>query len=306
MRCGHQEDGLTSDDFEPGTTRPPLGAGGQPWGTGPPSSVPGGGYAPPYGPGGAWTTPGSPQWPQSSTWGTPSWGAQPLPARPPSRTRVHVIWLVVALVTALGCGTAGFVIGKSSAQIDSAIKSGAAAADAKPCPKAAPAHSVGVRLAGDLLPRAPGAKYLKGRYKHQVDTLGQYVTTLYSKAPDEKGRLIQRCFQVAAQQGWVLPSGRIVVVYLAQFGTPADARSYALATQSADIADRRNKLHDAVSGVSDGILIENPKQDKYGNTESRLIGDKGTVAIIIHVFEPAHLPSRTSVTPLLRRQAARL
>lgn len=217
-----------------------------------------------------------------------------------------MIWLVVALVAALGCGTAGFVIGKSSAQIGSAIKSDVAAAGARPCREAAPARSVGVRLAGELLPLPPGAKYLKGRYKHQADTLEQYVTTLYSSASYEKRRLIQRCFQVAAQQGWVMPSGRIVVVYLAQFRAPADARSYALATQSADIADPRNKLHDAVRGVSDGILIEDPKQDKYGNTESRLIGDKGNVAIIVHVFEPAQLPSRRSATPLLRRQAARL
>jgi hypothetical protein len=140
-----------------------------------------------------------------------------------------------------------------------------------------------------------------------VDTLEQYVTTLYSRAPRyEKRRLIQRCFQVAAQQGWESPSGRMVVVYLVQFRTPADARSYTLAAQSADIAEPRNKFHDAVRGVSDGVLIEDPKLDKYGNTLSRLTGDKGNVSILIDVFEPAHLPSRTSVTPLLRRQAARL
>ncbi|HEX6931004.1 MAG TPA: hypothetical protein VF162_02590 [Streptosporangiaceae bacterium] len=279
-----------SENFEPGAAQPPPGGGGG-WGTPPPAP----------GPWGPATAPGG-------SWGAPSygWGAPPPPARPPRNTRVHVIWLVVALVAALGCGTAGFVIGKSSAQISSAIKSDAAAAGAKPCHGASPAPGVGAHLANELLPLPAGGKYLKGRYRHQVDSLDQFVSTLYSSAPREKDRLIARCFQVAAQQGWVLPSGRIVAVYLVQFGTPADARSYALAAQSADIADPRNKLHDAVKGVSDGILIEDPTPDKYGNTVSRLLGDKGNIAIIVHVFVPAHLPLRASATRLLLRQAARL
>ena len=139
-----------------------------------------------------------------------------------------------------------------------------------------------------------------------MDSLDQFVRELYPQAPSfEKRRLVARCFRVATQQGWVLPSGRAVAVYLVQFGTRLDARSYALAVQSADLADPRNKLHGAVRGVSDGILIEAPKLDKYGNTLSRMIGDKGNVAMIIHIFVPAHLPSRTSAVPLLRRQAAR-
>src|SRR5260370_644447 len=81
---------------------------------------------------------------------------------------------------------------------------------------------VGVHLASALLPLPPGARYLKGRYRHQVDSLDQFVSTLYARAPFEKGRLVARCFRVAAQQGWVLPSGRIVAVYLVQFGTAAD------------------------------------------------------------------------------------
>jgi hypothetical protein len=83
------------------------------------------------------------------------------------------------------------------------------------------------------------------------------------------------------------PPPAIVAVYLAQFGTDADARSYGLAAQSADLADRRNELRTAVTGVSDGILIEAPAPDKFGNTVTKLIGD---VAIIVHIFLPAHLP----------------
>ncbi len=290
-----------SENTEPEASQPPGEDGGI-WGTPPPSTAGTSGAANPSGvPGGAWSTPGS-------AWGAPSyaWGVPPPPARPARTGRVHMIWLIITLVAALGCGAAGFLIGKSSEQIASAIKSGGAAAGAAPCKGASAAPGAGSHLASELLPLPRGAKYLKGRFKHQVDSLDEFLSALYPHVSFERGRLVAQCFRVAAQQGWVLPSGRIVTVYLAQFGTRADARSYALATQTADLADPRNKLHGAVSGVSDGILIEAPAPDKYGNTLSRLVGDKGNVAIIVHIFVPAHLPSRTSAMPFLRRQAARL
>ncbi|MGN6679538.1 MAG: hypothetical protein ACTHKL_17390 [Streptosporangiaceae bacterium] len=279
-------------------TPPPPAAGS--WGAATPPSVPRGTFAP-GGVGGAGSAPGG-------SWGAPppsNWSMQP-PPRPPRSARVHVIWLIVAVVAALGCGTAGFVVGKSSAQISADIKSGAAAAKTSSCRGASVAPSAGHQLASALVPLPPHTKYLKGGYRHQVDTLDQYIATLYSKSSHEKARMVARCFQVAAQQGWTWPSGRIVAVYLAQFGTHADARSYALAAQSADLADPLNRLHNPVSGVADGILIEAPKPDKYGNTVTRLIGDKGNVAIIVHIFMPAHLPRWAFAMGILRHQAARL
>ena len=241
--------------------------------------------------------------------GASAWVAPPQPppsARSNRLARVHVIWVVVALVAAVGSGTVGFAVGRSSAQIDSAIKSSAAAEGSAACPGSHAAPGSGARLAGELLPIPKGASYLRGPYQRHVDSLSQYMSTLYPNAPFEKGRLVARCFQVAAQQGWELPSGEIVAVYLAKFGTPADAQSYVLSTQTADLADPNNKLHRAVSAVSDGILIEAPGLDKYGNTLSRLIGDQGDVAMIIQVFFPARLPSSSFATSLLRQQAARL
>ena len=298
-----------SENTEPEGTQPSPGAGGVP-GTPPASPADAWGQAaPPNGPGYVFT-PASP----AGTWGAQpgTWGAPPFTygvpsqARPPRNARVHVIWLVVALVAALGCGAAGFVIGKASAQISSAIKSDGAAAKAAACAAASPPARVGRHLASELLPKPRRGKFLTGHYKHQVDSLHQFLTTLYPTAGYEKGRLVARCFRVAAQQGWVMRSGLIVAVYLVQFGTHADARSYALAAQSADLSDPRNKRHGTVRGVSDGILIEAPGPDKFGNTVSRLIGDKGNIAIIVHLFVPAHLPRRAFATGLLRRQAARL
>src|SRR5262245_32605256 len=212
----------------------PPSAGGS-WGPPTPASVPHG-TCTPGGVGGAGNVPGG--------WGAPpsAWSGPP-PPRPRRTMRVHVIWLIVAVVAALGCGTAGFEIGRSSAQIGSRIRSGAAAAKASPCPGTSAAPAVGRQLARALVPLPPGTKYLKGRYRRQVDTLDQFVGTLYSKASHEKARLVAQCFLVAAQEGWTWPSGRIVAVYIGQFGTHADARSYALAAQSADLADPRNKFH---------------------------------------------------------------
>jgi hypothetical protein len=139
-----------------------------------------------------------------------------------------------------------------------------------------------------------------------VLSLGQFVRALYAQSPGEQTQLADRCFQVAAQRGWTRPSGQIVAVYLIQFATPADARSYALSAEAGDLSDPANRLHLAVSGISDGILIEDPSLDKYGNTRSRLLGDQGNVAILIHVFEPARLPSHASSVSLLRKQVARI
>jgi len=70
----------------------------------------------------------------------------------------------------------------------------------------------------------------------------------------------------------------------------------------------RGRKHQArtVAGVSDGIQIGHPALDQYGNTLTRLLGDKGSVAILIHVFVPAHIEPLAPAAALLRSQAARL
>lgn len=219
---------------------------------------------------------------------------------------MHLIWLAIAVVAAIASGAVGFDIGKNSAQIAAAIKSSAAAAGARPCPGATVPPAAGSHLASLLVRQPAGVTPLRGPFSHHVLSLGQFVSALYPQNPAYRSQLVDRCFQIAAQRGWTQPSGEIVAVYLIQFQTPADARSYALAAEAGDLADPLNRVHVAVSGVSDGILIEDPSLDKYGNTRTRLLGDQGNVAIIIHVFEPARLPSHAVSMSLLREQAARL
>jgi hypothetical protein len=54
------------------------------------------------------------------------------------------------------------------------------------------------------------------------------------------------------------------------------------------------------------MFIGQPSLDHYGNALSRLIGDRGNVAIIMHLLTPAHLPLRGTADAVLRSQAARL
>jgi hypothetical protein len=51
--------------------------------------------------------------------------------------------------------------------------------------------------------------------------------------------------------------------------------------------------------------IGRPKLDSYGNTLTRLLGDAGNVAVIIHVFVPARTDN-AAVARVLRQQSALL
>ena len=276
------------------------------WAMQPPPGQPGTWGTPPPGQPGTW---GTPPPGQPGTWGMPPpgqpgiWG---MPPRPRRTGKVHLIWLAIALLATIASGSVGFIIGKNSAQIGAVIKSAAAAAGARPCPGATVAPSVGSHLAGELLPVPAGATRPKGPYAHQVLSLDQFISELYPQDPAEKARMVGRCFEVAAQQSWTVPSGETVYVYLIQFGTNTDARSYALAGEQGFLADPLDKSHSSVSGVSDGILIQDPTLDKYGNTRSWLLGDQANVTIMIQIFVPAHLPASSVGPSLLRQQAARI
>ena len=60
-----------------------------------------------------------------------------------------------------------------------------------------------------------------------------------------------------------------------------------------------------MKGVDDGIYIADPALDQDGNTFTRLLGDRGNVSMIIHVFVPAGLNEAAAVQ-VLKAQYARL
>lgn len=264
----------------------PDASAGQPFGAGPPSGGPPPGGFPPGGfpPGG--------------------FGVQ----QPPSRARIHVIWSIIAIVASLAVGTAGFVVGDSfashRAQIDAAVGSVKTGAKAGPC-STAPVQSA-ARLQSFLLPPPAGSHPSPSVKIPAVLRLNAYVQALYGSSTDIVAQLQARCFQIAVHRLWVTASGSIVSIYLARFATPADARSYELFTEAGDLGATGVTGHLTLSGVSDGIAVEHGGLDKYGNTLTHLLGDRGNVVMIIHLFMPARLATSAQDRSLLEAQNARI
>jgi hypothetical protein len=220
---------------------------------------------------------------------------------------VHLIWLAVSLVSLVLGGTAGFAIGKAAPQIGASFRSAKAAAGVGPCPSGSLPSGAGAALAGRLLPvPARSRHYTKGDFARQVLTADQLAGEFFRGDSLGRARLTVRCFRIAAQVNWYAPSGAVTVIWLVQFATANDARSFALMLQAGDISNRLNSVHTPLKGVADGMLIGRPSLDHYGNALSRLIGDRGNVAIVIHLLTPGHLAQRSTADALLRRQAARI
>jgi len=238
-----------------------------------------------------------------------SWYA-PASDAPKGGTRVHVSWLIAALAAALCLGlgglAVGYYIGDHHEQISAAIKGTQAPAAGPPCEAKSAPSVIYKTLLVMLLPAPVGSQKPTGVNAAQELSLNAYVQQLYSDPAYETPRLRARCFQGAVHRWWATGSGQIVSIYLIQFGSPVDARSYALATEAADLKGAGNTIHAAVPGVLDGVQIGHPALDNYGNTLTRLIGDWSSVVILIHVYEPAHLDPPAKAVALLRNQAARI
>ena len=275
-----------------------------PWGSQPRGASPTGAQPGPAGAGSAtWST-----WTAPTPWPPPPYAAAGhWPSSPPSRRRVHLIWLAVSLVSLVLGGFAGFAISKAGPRLGAAIRSAGAAAGAAPCPGQTVPAGAGAALARRLLPVPAGAtRYTKHEFARRVLTADQLAGEFWRGDPLGRFRLSARCFRIAAQVNWYEPSGAVTVIWLVKFATANDARSFALMLQAGDLADPHNSVHMTLNGVADGMLIGQPSLDHYGNMTSRLIGDRSNVAIIIHLYTPAHLPQRTTADALLRRQAERI
>jgi hypothetical protein len=254
--------------------------------------------------------PGAPGWPRPgpAPWQPP--GYPPWQVPPPRDRSRRVAWLVgsaAVVVTALIAGSIGYVIGDQHSRIEAAAL-GASAADsgcgAGKIPTSSATSQDGAALMARLMPMPSGGSPVTVLKQGQL-SLDDYVHQLYATGSDEQQRLTALCFQAAVHRTWLMPSGTEVSIWLIQFGSAADARSYALGTEQADIAAAGNTVKFTVPGVADGIGIANPNLDKYGETLTHLLGDRGDVAILIHLYIPAGLNNATAVQ-VLQDQNARL
>jgi hypothetical protein len=151
----------------------------------------------------------------------------------------------------------------------------------------------------------PGGTTKAGSLKQGALSLDDYISALYPSHQSEQQKLTARCFQAVVHREWETRDGTIVSIWLIQFAAAADALSYTLSTESADSADPANKVKLSVPGVSNGIYLADPKLDQDGNTFTRLLGDRGDVSMIIHVYVPAKL-SQAAAVRVLKAQYARL
>jgi hypothetical protein len=162
----------------------------------------------------------------------------------------------------------------------------------------------GSALLTRLLPIPAGDAKDTGGEQQGVVSLTGFVNALYASNPhDEQLRLAARCFQTAVHREWTSPGGIITSVWLVQFGTAADARSYTLADEQASASDPKRTDNFPVSQVADGMGFGQPSLDQDGNTRTAMLGDAGTIAIIINLFVPARLDNSAGALVLEQQYA---
>lgn len=273
-------------------TRSASGAAG--WPPGSPS---------PNQPGSPWPNQGGSQWPSPGGWPWP----QPQPQR---RSRRWAVVTGAIVAAALISGSAGYALGVQHSRINAAVQNlNAVASGSCPGGTASPAasatSSAGTYLMARLLPIPTGDEQVTA-LKQGVLSLNDYMSELYSDEPAERAHLVAHCFLAAVHRTWTTPDGTTVSVWLIQFGSHADARSYTLATEQGDVsAVPAATAKFTVPGVGDSMGLADPTLDQDGNTFTRVLGDAGNTSIIIHLYIPAKVNNAAS-SQIIQAQNARL
>jgi hypothetical protein len=302
------------DDLEPGVQRSGEAGSQQPSTAGPTPSAAG---PNPYAAGpNPYAAGPNPYAAGPSPYGPAYWG-QPIAAPRQGRARVHVLWLTVTVIVAILTGSTAYYLGthhteqSASARHDSgiALPHTPPPAGSTQCAPTEVAASPDSKLISELIPPPVGSTRPASAATPRAYSLHAYVTQLYgnSAVNHEQALLASRCFQTAVNGEWQTHAGTLVSIWLVQFADNAGARSYALGQQQEDLTlTGAHGRWEHVSGVSDGLLIQDSGLDKYGNSFSRMFGDSGHIMILIHVFVPARWDSEPSMAALLRDQAARI
>jgi hypothetical protein len=233
----------------------------------------------------------------------PGWAPQP-PTQPKG---VRPGWLIgaiiiTAIVVGASAGSVGFYIGEHKTQIAAMVRHGSVLNGG--CRTQTPAQTS--QLTSRLLPLPTGAGKDGTLPKTQDLSLSQFVGALYSASQNQGPVLTALCFEAAARRAWLLPSGQITVIYLVQFGDAAQAQSWILRTIDGDSKLPKISGSTTVHGVTDGTILYQSSLDQAGNTLCHVLGLNGDVAILIHVYNPGHLPALGRVARVLRAQDARL
>ena len=132
-------------------------------------------------------------------------------------------------------------------------------------------------------------------------SLDQFLKKYFDTDSTERGRLVSRKFEVAAQSEWVTKAGIEVHDQVVQFGSPDGAQSYALGQESAYKTDGDWPQNFAIPGLTLGYGFEDPTLDQDGNRLAVLMCQDGPFTVIEFFFTPAAF-DRTSEIAVLQSQ----
>lgn len=257
----------------------------------------------------------APQFPPPATPGGYPAGATPTPwsaSAPPQRRGVGVGALIAFLVvTALVFSGVGFAAGRASRSSTTTASSTTGSATKAPTKTTQPTVAVippgdGAALRAHLITPPAGSKKLTtSGATDDVMSLDQFLKKYFDTDSTERGRLVSRKFEVAAQSEWVTKAGIEVHDQVVQFGSADGAQSYALGQESAYKTDGDWPQNFPIPGVTLGYGFEDPTLDADGNRLAVLMCQDGPFTVIEFFFTPTAF-DRPSEIAVLQNQIAAL
>ncbi len=222
-------------------------------------------------------TPWQPAWPP------PAW---PQPA--PKRRFGAGALVLVAVLTAIVCGTAGVVTGVAIKTATSTTAAGIQLPTLVPTPEdstpgTAPSSAAGAALLARIVPAPPGAReFAMTNAPGGVLDLDQNVKQFFSTGPTEAGILRQEGFVVAAATDYQRTDGLQILTHLTQFATQDGAQSYFLQRRAAWTRDADVTGSFTVPGG--GVGYEKHALDKLGNRRTVMYERIGDIVVALDVY----------------------
>ena len=242
--------------------------------------------------------PGSPYPPQAAYPPIPPWQV------PPKKRNVRLI----VRLSAAGLVLLIVAIGALASTLSHHHKS---AASSKSISKAGPTIAAiplgdGAELKKHLAALPKGAKTIKiDNSTGGVQTLDQYMANSFPDSPSERGFLVTRGFEVAAENDWTGSDGITVDTQLLQFKDANGSESHVLGQHGAYQDDSTVTDSYDLPGFEYGFGHEKSALDKYGNRTAIFLCKDGPIAIVMTIYTPGQF-DRPAELAIVQRQVAAL
>ena len=242
--------------------------------------------------------PGSPYAPPAAYPAIRPWQIPPKKRNVRLIVRLSVTGLVVLIIA----------IGALASTLNHHHKS---AASSKSISKAGPTVAAiplgdGAELKKHLAALPKGAKNTKiDNSTGGIQTLDQYVANSFPDSSTERGLLVTRGFEVAAENDWTGSDGITVDTQLLQFKDASGSESHVLGQQGAYEADSTVTDSYNLPDFEYGFGHEKSALDKYGNRAAIFLCKDGPIVIVITIYTPGQF-DRPAELAIVQRQVAAL